>query len=186
MLTLGELDDAATSCDELEQIAAGYASAMLTAMAAYARGAVDLAQGDAPAALAALRRALETWQGLEAPYEVARTRLLIAEACRRLGDDDACRFELEAALAVFAKLGAEPDRGRVGRLLGRAGDVHGLSPRELEVLRLLAAGKSNREIGAALVISDHTVARHVQNIFAKLRVSSRAAATAFAFEHDLT
>src|SRR5439155_120487 len=60
-----------------------------------------------------------------------------------------------------------------------------LSSRELEVLRLVASGKSNREIASTLVISEHTVARHVQNIFAKLGLSSRAAATAFAFEHDL-
>jgi DNA-binding NarL/FixJ family response regulator len=111
--------------------------------------------------------------------------VLIAQACRELGDGDACRLELEAALAAFSELDAAPDRARVERLLGRADDPHGLSRRELEVLRLLAAGKSNRDIAAALVISEHTVARHVQNIFAKLRVSSRAAATAFAFEHDL-
>ena len=160
---------------------------MLDAIAAYERGAVELADGDAPRALESLRRALEAWRALEVPYEVARTRLLIGEACRALQDDDACTLELEAALADFIRLGALPDAARVERLLGRARDEarHGLSPRELEVLRLLAAGKSNRQIAATLVISEHTAARHVQNIFAKLRVSSRAAATAFAFEHDL-
>jgi DNA-binding NarL/FixJ family response regulator len=129
-----------------------------------------------------LRRAVETWHLLEAPYEIARTRLLVAQASRALGDDDAARLELEAARTAFEQLGAKPD---LERLDLPPGDVHGLSARELEVLRLVAAGKTNRAIAAELVISEHTVARHVQNIFAKLGLSSRASATAFAFEHDL-
>ena len=108
--------------------------------------------------------------------------MLVGEACRALGDEDAAALELEAARGIFERLGAKPDLAR----LERAGDARtGSRARELEVLRLVAAGKSNREIAAALVISEHTVARHVQNIFAKLGLSSRAAATAFAFEHDL-
>jgi ATP/maltotriose-dependent transcriptional regulator MalT len=187
MLAAGQVAEARAACDELETVAARYSSALLDAIAAYERGAVELASGEAPRALERLRRALDAWRTLEAPYEVARTRLLIGEACRTLGDTDACALELEAALAEFVRLGALPDVARVEGLLGRASDreTHGLSPRELEVLRLLAAGKSNREIAAALVISEHTAARHVQNIFTKLRVSSRAAATAFAFEHQL-
>ena len=187
MLAAGETDEARAACDELETVAGRYSSGMLDAIVAYERGAVELAAGDAPRALESLRRALEAWRALEAPYEVARTRVLIGEACRALDDSDACTLELEAALAEFVRLGALPDASRVEQLLGGAPDGadHGLSPREHEVLRLLAAGKSNREIAAALVISEHTVARHVQNIFAKLRVSSRTAATAFAFEHDL-
>jgi ATP/maltotriose-dependent transcriptional regulator MalT len=187
MLAAGETDEARAASDELEAVAGRYASAMLEAIAAYERGAVELAAGDAPRALEYLRRALESWRTLEAPYEVARTRMLIGEACRVLGDGDACTLELEAALADFVRLGALPDATRVEHLLGsrREAQEHGLSRRELEVLRLVAAGKSNREIATALVISEHTVARHVQNIFGKLRVSSRAAATAFAFEHDL-
>jgi ATP/maltotriose-dependent transcriptional regulator MalT len=187
MLAAGEMDAARTACEELETVAQRYSSAMLGAIAAYERGAVELAGGNAPRALECLRRALDTWRTLEAPYEVARTRVLIAEACRALNDAEACTLELEAALAHFVQLGALPDAARVEQLLGGAGDDvgHGLSRRELEVLRLVAAGKSNREIAGALVISEHTVARHVQNIFTKLRVSSRAAATAFAFEHDL-
>jgi DNA-binding NarL/FixJ family response regulator len=188
MLTAGEPEEAAKACDELETVAAQYSSAMLDAIASYERGAVELAGGDAPRALEHLRRALDSWWTLEAPYEVARTRALIGEACRALGDTDACTLELEAALADFVQLGALPDAARVEQLLGRAPDSgaeHGLSPRELEVLRLVAAGKSNRQIATELVISEHTAARHVQNIFAKLRVSSRTAATAFAFEHGL-
>jgi len=156
---------------------------MLGAMVAYSRGAVALAAGNAHAALVALREAHQTWLDLDAPYEVARTRALLARACSELGDAEAARLELEAACAIFRKLGAAPDLARVEPPAD--GDSHGLSGRELEVLRLVAAGKSNREIAGELVISEHTVARHVQNIYRKLRLSSRAAATAFAFEHDL-
>ena len=108
-------------------------------------------------------------------------------ACRSLGDDDTAALELEAARVVFAELEATRDLGWVDSLTPRAAppDAYGLTPRELEVLRLVAAGKSNREIASALVISEHTVARHLQNIFAKVRVSSRTAAGAFAFDHDL-
>jgi DNA-binding CsgD family transcriptional regulator len=187
MLAAGELEEARTACAELGEIAAGSERPMLAAIAGYVRGAVELAGDDAPAALAALRHALQVWQELEAPYEAARTRVLVGSACRALGDDDTAALEFEAARGVFERLDAAPDLARVDALTGRvaAGAAHGLSPRELEVLRLIAAGKSNREIASALVISEHTVARHVQNIFGKLNVSSRTAAGAFAFEHDL-
>ena len=159
---------------------------MMGALAAESRGAVELATGDAGAALVVLRRAWETWQELEAPYEAARTRVLLGQACAALGDDDTALLELEAAREVFARLGARPDLARVDALIGRGPvESHGLTPRELEVLRLVAAGQSNREISSALVISEHTVARHLQNIFAKLGVSSRTAASGFAFTHDL-
>jgi DNA-binding CsgD family transcriptional regulator len=185
-LAAGEVEDARTACRELEQIAQTFESAMLAALVAHARGSVHLAEGDASAALASLREAVRIWHELEAPYEVARGRVLIGLALRTLGDHDAAQLELGGARAAFAELGAAPDVARVDSLTRReTRDAHGLSARELEVLRLVAAGKSNREIAAALVISEHTVARHVQNIFAKLGLSSRAAATAFAFEHDL-
>ena len=152
-------------------------------MAAHARGAVDLASGDARAALIALRRAARAWQQLEAPYEAARSRALVGLACRALGDDDATAFELEAARGVLAGLGAVPDLARVESLIRPV--PGGLTPRELEVLRLAAVGMSNREIASELVVSEHTIARHLQNIFAKLGVSSRTAASAFAFAHNL-
>ncbi len=187
MLAAGDAAAARDACRELAETAARSESSMLRALAAHAGGAVDLAEGDARAALTVLRRARREWQALNAPYEVARVRVLVGLACRALGDDDTAALELEAARGVFDELRAAPDLARLDSLtrLDAPRDVHGLSARELEVLRLVAAGKTNREIAAALVVSEHTVARHVQNIFAKLRVSSRTAASAFAFEHDL-
>jgi DNA-binding NarL/FixJ family response regulator len=139
-----------------------------------------------PGAAGALRRSRALWQGLDAPYEVARTQVLAALACRALGDRDTAEVELQAARDCFRSLGAAPDAAKVDALLGAPRDEgHGLTPRELEVLRLVAGGKTNREIASILVVSEHTVARHVQNILVKLRVSSRTAATAFAFEHEL-
>ncbi|MGH3024153.1 MAG: LuxR C-terminal-related transcriptional regulator [Gaiellaceae bacterium] len=183
MLAAGDVEEALAACRELEEIAGRYQSAMLTALVAHARGASELAAGDARSALASLRQAGETWQELDAPYDAARARALVAEACRALGDDDAAALELETARDLLTALGAGPDLARLDP--STTSRAHGLTPRQVEVLRLVAAGKSNREIAAALVISEHTVARHVQNIFATLRVSSRTAASAFAFEHDL-
>jgi DNA-binding CsgD family transcriptional regulator len=181
-LAAGEVEEARTACLELRELAKRYESAMLDAIVAHAEGAVALAQGDAPSALARLRRAQRIWLELDAPYEVARTRELIAKACAALGDDEAGMLELEAAAELFERLGAAHDLARVS---SRSGARHGLSERELEVLRLVASGKSNREVASTLVISEHTVARHLQNIYVKLRVSSRGAAAAFAFEHKL-
>jgi DNA-binding CsgD family transcriptional regulator/tetratricopeptide (TPR) repeat protein len=186
MLAIGETEEARNACRELEKIAKRYESTMIAAMVAYARGAVLLADDDPQAALTTLRGAWQVWEALEAPYEIARTRILISQACGALGDEEAAALELEAARGTFEVLGAAPDVARVDSLTtGRPRETHGLSGRELEVLRLVAAGRSNKVIAAELVLSEHTVARHVQNIFAKLGVSSRAAATAFAFEHDL-
>ena len=187
MLAVGEIEEARSACRELEETVERFESAILGAMAAHARGAVELAGGDARAALVALRRALQVWQELEAPYEAARVRVLLGLACRSLGDGDGAGLELEAARSAFEQLGAAPDLAYIDSLAPptAATASHGLTGRELEVLRLVAAGKSNREIATALVISEHTVARHLQNIFAKLGVSSRTAATAFAFERDL-
>jgi DNA-binding NarL/FixJ family response regulator len=138
--------------------------------------------------LTALRAAWNSWKKLEAPYECARVRVLIADACRALGDQDTAGSHLDAAIAAFEKLGAAPELARLAPRAAagaRAGVLDGLSEREREVLARLAAGRTNREIGAELSISEHTVARHVSNIFNKLGVSSRTAAAAIAFEHGL-
>jgi DNA-binding NarL/FixJ family response regulator len=186
-IAAGELEEARRASDELEETARDYPSAMLRAIAAHIKGAAELATGDPQTSLITLRSALLAWQELEAPYEAARARVELALACRALGDEDTASLELGAARRVFDELGAKPDLARVDALARRsdAGETYGLSRRELEVLRLVAAGKTNRDIAATLVVSEHTVARHVQNILTKLRLSSRTAATAFAFEHDL-
>jgi DNA-binding CsgD family transcriptional regulator len=185
-LAIGENAKARAACGELEDLAEAFDSTMLSALAAHSRGAIHLTEGDARGALVPLRKASRLWQELEAPYETARARALAGSAYRALGDDDAAELELEAARGSFRELGAAPDLARLDSPTTSSPDEsHGLTPRELEVLRLVASGKSNREIATALVISEHTVTRHVQNIFAKLGLSSRSAATAFAFEHDL-
>jgi DNA-binding CsgD family transcriptional regulator len=187
MLAVGDPEEARSASRELDDICAGHKTSMLAAMGAHARGTVDLAEGDARSALVALRYASQVWQELEAPYEAARARLMIGLACRSLGDDDTGGLELEAARAVFEQLGAAPDLARLDSLTqrGASGDTHGLTPRELEVLRSVAAGETNKSIATELVLSERTVDRHVSNIFAKLGVSSRAAATAYAYEHRL-
>ena len=135
----------------------------------------------------ALRRAWQQWCELDVPYEAARTRVLIGLACRALHDEDSAGMELDAARRAFVQLGAGPDTARVQALIGSAGTGHaaGLSPRELDVLRLVAAGKSNQLIAAELVISERTVERHMSNIFGKLGVGSRTAAAAYAFTHGI-
>ena len=160
---------------------------LLSAAATQARGAVLLADGDAQTALGVLREAWTAWQEVEVPYEAARVRVLIGLACRTLGDTAAAEMEFDAARWVFDQLGAAPDLARVDALSRAATPdaAGGLSAREGQVLRLLAAGKTNRAIAAELFISERTVERHVSNIFIKLDVPSRAAATAYAYEHRL-
>jgi ATP/maltotriose-dependent transcriptional regulator MalT len=185
-LALGDIDGARRAGEELEELCGIYRSALLTASAEQARGAVDLAGGDAQAALPALRRAWRGWQEVGAPYEGACVRELTGQACAAVGDADAAAMELDAAREAFAALGAAPDVARLERLLGttpRGGP--GLTARELQVLRLVAGGGTNRAIAAELVLSEKTVDRHVSNILGKLRVPSRAAATAYAYEHEL-
>ena len=183
MLSAGDVARARRARDELLQIAASRDAGVLRAVAAQVQGAVDLAGGDAQSALVALRRAWLAWAEASVPYEAARTRELMGRACRALGDEEAAELELEAARRVLGELGAVYDVARIDALGEPA--PGGLTARELEVLRLVAEGRTNRAIADALVLSERTVERHVSNIFAKLRVPSRAAATAYAYEHRL-
>jgi len=186
-LLAGERQAAREGCRELSQIATDFGGDVLGALADAATGAVDLAEGHAQTALGSLRRAGQAWQRIDAPYPAARVRELIARACRELGDGDGATLELEAARTVYAQLGAAPDLARIDAPAGDAPPQprHGLTARELEVLRLLAAGKTNKAIASELFVSEKTVERHVSNIFHKLSVSSRTAAAAFAYEHSL-
>jgi DNA-binding CsgD family transcriptional regulator len=185
MLAVGDAGEARSACQELQEISIRYESAMLDAMVDHARGTVDLNEGDARAALPSLRRAWRAWQELEVPYEIARVRVLLGEACRTLGDEDTAALELEAAHEIFEQLGAAPDLARLESPTRGSVPALGLTSRELEVLRLVAAGETNRAIATKLVVSERTVDRHVSNIFAKLGVPSRAAATAHAYKHQL-
>src|SRR6188472_1023850 len=185
-LAVGDVAAARAASDELSALAQGHGGGALGASAAGVRGAVELTEGDAAGALVSLRQAAETWRRLEAPYEVARARELLGLACRALDDEDTAALELDAARTTYARLGAVPDLARLDSLArGARRETHGLTTRELEVLRLVAAGQTNKAIAARLVVSERTVDRHVSNILAKLRVSSRAAATASAYEHGL-
>jgi ATP/maltotriose-dependent transcriptional regulator MalT len=187
MLAVGDVQGARDAAGELAEIAEHYHTPALRAVADHARGAMLLTEGDARAALVALRGAWQAWQELEAPYEAVRVRVLVGLGCRALGDEEAAAMELEAARTVFAQLGAAPDLARVEALAHReaAWKAHGLTERELQVLRLVATGTTNHAIASQLFVAEKTVDRHVSNIFTKLGVSSRAAATAYAYQHRL-
>ncbi|WP_433021299.1 LuxR C-terminal-related transcriptional regulator [Kribbella sp. CA-294648] len=177
-------DGAAEASGELTKIAESFGCTGLRATAAYCGGLVALAADDADHALPAARLATQLWTGLQAPYEVARARVLVGRAFRGLGDEDSATAELSAAYQAFSELGVTTCQEEVAKLLQRPSSG-GLTQRELEVLRLVAAGNSNAEIAGRLVLSDKTVARHLSNIFTKLEVPSRTAAVAYARDHSL-
>jgi ATP/maltotriose-dependent transcriptional regulator MalT len=187
VLAAGDVDAAGPAVDELDELGRVLEAPYLRAVAESARGAVMLAGGEVHGACRVLRRAWTTWQELDAPYEAARVRLLMARACGELGDHDSAAMELDAARRVFEQLGAAPALARVAELSGARTQPApgGLTAREVDVLRIVATGATNREVADRLVISEKTVARHVSNIFSKLGVASRTAAAAFAFRHEL-
>lgn len=187
LLASDDVPAARRAAEELSAIATTLGTPYLQALSAQAGGAVALAEGNPMAALTSLRRAWTTWRDIEVPYEAARVSVLIGLACRALGDADSGQMELDAARRVFVQLGAAPDAARVDALYGTAATraAGGLTAREVQVLRLVASGMTNRAIAGELSISEKTVARHMSNIFTKLDLSSRAAATAYAFQHQL-
>jgi DNA-binding CsgD family transcriptional regulator len=172
---------------DLSEIAQALNAPLLAAASAHANGALLLAEGDIAGASTSLRQAWETWRELGMPYEEAQTCLLLAAVCEKRDDQDSRRLEIETARRIFTQLRAGPCLARIAEQSERARHqrIGPLSEREAQVLRLLAAGKSNRAIAEELFISEKTVARHVSNIFDKLGVSSRAGATAWAFQHNL-
>jgi DNA-binding CsgD family transcriptional regulator len=187
LLAAGDVESARAAANELAQIASAFAAPLLAAACAHATGAVLVAEGDMAGASTSLQQALETWRDLETPYEEAHTCLLLAAVCEQRGDQDGRRLELENARRLFKLLDARPCLARLAaqKKRGTARGSGDLSEREVQVLRLLAAGRTNREIAQTLFISEKTVARHVSNIFDKLGVSSRAAATACAYQQNL-
>ncbi|MBX9243546.1 response regulator transcription factor [Actinotalea ferrariae] len=186
-LAADDVAGARSAVDELRSTVADVGSALLDAAAGRVHALVLLAEGDARAALSAARASWRVWRELGAPYEAARAREVAATACRALGDDDAAALEIDAVRAVFQDLGAAPDVRRVGPpgIRPPTGGGAALTTREAEVLRLVASGRTNRAIAAELWLSERTVAHHVSSILAKLGVRSRAAATSYAYEHDL-
>ncbi len=185
LLACGRVDLAREVSAELDAVAAGLGSEWLEAAAAHARGAIELTDGDPAGSLPYLRRAQQQWARTDDPYGRARARMLAGRALAAVGDSASGRRELEAARGLFRRLGAEPAADEVDALLAPASLPAGLTAREAEVLRLVASGRSNAQIAADLVLSEKTVARHLSNIFGKLDVGSRTAATAYAFEHGL-
>lgn len=181
------IEAARAGVEELAEIASRHNLPFLRALSSRAIGAVLLAEGDARAALVELRKSWSIWLQLEAPYEAARVQLLVALAYRRLGDEEDARRELTAARQQFNTLGAAADVARVDLLLANdtGNSVGPLTTRELQVLKLVASGITNREIADRLNISEKTVARHLSNIFTKLDLNSRTAATAYAYDHNL-
>jgi DNA-binding NarL/FixJ family response regulator len=179
-LSVGDVAGARAWLDRLTAYVGPDRAPYLRALSDHCKGVVLLAEGDARAALVCLRSAAALWQEVDAPYEGAQTRLALARVCEALGDADAAHMDQESARATLRELGAAADLAALDGM-----PSHPLSPRELEVLRLLATGATNRSIADQLVLSEKTVARHVSNIFSKLEVPSRAAATAYAYEHGL-
>jgi len=187
LLSAKDVRAARAAAVEIAELGSGPPARLLDAIAAQAMGAVQLAEGDARGAIPNLRSSWSAWRDLDAPYEAARLRVLVGIAYRAVHDEDGAEMELDAARGVFQELGAAVDLARIDSLSRAAGGAAagGLTAREIEVLRLVATGRTNHAIAVELVISEKTVARHVSNIFDKLGVPSRAAATAYAYEHRL-
>ena len=180
-----DVDAATQAADELAGMAQRWRTDGLRAAAAQAKGGVELAAGEPARAVAPLREAIRWWHELDAPYDGARARILLSEACTLLGDEDAGRLELDAAAATLERLGALVDLRRIDGRRPDAQPPGRLTPREAEVLAFVAEGDTNRQVAARLVISEKTVARHLANVYRKLDVSTRTGAAAWARRNGL-
>lgn len=187
MLAMGDVEKTRRARDELRELAEAFDTDVLRAVVAQADGAIALAEDHAREALEPLRRAFELWERFEAPYEAARVRVLIGQACRALGDDESATLEHQAARSVFERLGAQPDLARLDspKTCVQPRLEPPLTARELQVLRLISTGRTNKGIADELCLSERTIDRHVGNILSKLDVPSRTAATAYAYDHKL-
>jgi ATP/maltotriose-dependent transcriptional regulator MalT len=187
MLASGDLEETRRACDELRELAHVFDADALRAVVAYGDGAIALGDGRPQAALNSLQCAFSLWQRLDAPYEAARVRVVIGQACRALGDEEAAELEFRAAKCMFERLGARPDVDRLDTAHppARPGGRSPLTARELLVLRLITTGRTNKQIAQELTLSERTIDRHVANILSKLDVRSRTAATTYAFDHKL-
>jgi DNA-binding CsgD family transcriptional regulator len=184
MLASGDLEEARRARDELQALARAFDADALRAVVAQADGAIAIAEGDPHAALDPLRCAFDIWKRFDAPYEAARVRVLIGDACRAIGDNEAAALEFEAAKSVFARLGAQPELARLSAATSPT-PRGPLTARELQVLRLISMGCTNKQIAAELSVSERTIDRHVTNILTRLDVRSRTAATAYAYDRKL-
>jgi DNA-binding CsgD family transcriptional regulator/TolA-binding protein len=187
MLVHDKIAEARSAVDELDTVAEKYGTTFLEAITTYCRGAVFLKEGDLAAAIDSLSKSLNFLNDLNAPYEAAAARLLLGIAYRAQGDQDTAAMELAAARWIFKELEALPDLEKVEALLNikNEPDLHGLTLRELQVLRLVSEGETNKAIAGKLFISERTVERHLSNIFNKLQVNSRTEATTFAYKHKI-
>jgi ATP/maltotriose-dependent transcriptional regulator MalT len=187
MFATGDLEESRRACDQLRELAHAFDADTLRAVAAHAEGAIAIAEGRAEAALEPLRHAFSLWERLDAPYDAARVRVLIGHACAALGDHEAAGLELEAARSVFERLGARPALALLDAATTTVLQLSKppLTARELQVLRLVSTGRTNKAIADELSLSERTIDRHVTNILTKLNVRSRTAATTYAFDHKL-
>jgi DNA-binding CsgD family transcriptional regulator len=184
-LSMGDIEEARIARDELRELADAFDSDVLRAVVAQADGAIALAESDARMALDPLRSAFDQWQRLEAPYEAARVRVLLGQACRALGDEETAALEHKAARSEFSRLGAQSELARLAAptVPAQPTSGHPLTARELQVLRLISSGRTNKEIGTELCLSERTIDRHVSNILNKLDAPTRAAAAVYAVQH---